>query len=357
MNFWTKFNKPFSVLAPMEEVTDAAFRQMVLYCGRPDVFFTEFVNVDALNSPGREEAMMRLKYQKSEHPIVAQIWGTNPENFEKAARDIKKLGFDGIDINMGCPQKKVVKLGAGAALINNHELASRIITATKRGAGALPVSVKTRIGYKSIATDEWISHLLHQNLDALTVHARTQKEMSKVPAHYDEFKKIVSLRNKISPSTIIIGNGDIKNAQEGIKLSKKYELDGFMIGRGIFKDIYCFASGDTVRGNPRTKNDDSFRMDTFSSSNYRSSKSNLASRTTNLNSSRQARTINQKLELALRHIDLFEKTWGDKKNHQILKKYMKIYISGFRSASILRSMLMEAKDIDQMRKIINNYSL
>lgn len=334
-NLWTKLNKPFSVLAPMEEVTDAAFRQLILGCAPPDVFFTEFVNVDALNSPGREEAMLRLKYQKQEHPIVAQIWGINPENFEKAARDIKKLGFDGIDINMGCPQKKVVKLGAGAALINNHQLVSQIIAATKRGAGALPVSVKTRIGYKSIGTKEWISYLLHQNLDALTVHARTQKEMSKAPAHYDEFKKIVSLRDEISPSTIIIGNGDIKNYQDGIKLSKKYKLDGFMVGRGIFKDIYCFASGDTVRGNPRTK-------DRQVSSIQNSSHEYI-------------RTIKDKLELALRHIDIFEKTWGDKKNPQVSKKYMKIYINGFRGASLLRSKLMQADNIGEMKRTIEKY--
>ena len=360
-NLWTRLIKPFSVLAPMEEVTDAVFRQLILECSRPDVFFTEFVNVDALNSPGREEAMLRLKYQKQEHPIVAQIWGTNPENFEKATRDIKKLGFDGIDINMGCPQKKVVKLGAGAALINNHQLVSQIIAATKRGAGALPVSVKTRIGYKSIGTKEWISYLLHQNLDALTVHARTQKEMSKVPAYHDQFKTVISLRDKISPSTIIIGNGDIENYHDGIKLSKKYNLDGFMIGRGIFKDVYCFKNYSLSEGIPESKG---YRKGMSSTRDYACSdnivRGNPRTKDCQVSSIQNSsheyiRTIKDKLQLALRHIELFQKTWGDKKNYQILKKYMKIYINGFRGASLLRSKLMQADNIGEMKRTIEKY--
>ena len=151
-------------MAPMSNITDAAFRRMLLKFGRPDVFWTEFVSVDGLFSKGRESILKILKFSPAERPIVAQIFGTEPDLFEKTAELIKKLGFDGIDINMGCPNKDVEKRGAGAALIKNPDLAKQIIVAVKRGAGKLPVSVKTRIGYAKNEIAEWIPVLLKENL-------------------------------------------------------------------------------------------------------------------------------------------------------------------------------------------------
>src|SRR3989344_5899284 len=233
-NIWQSLTKPFFVLAPMDDVTDTVFRQVVAVVSKPNLFFTEFTNVDGLQSVGREKVLTRLQHQKTERPLIAQIWGLNPENFCKSAQDISKMDFDGIDLNMGCPEHGTVKKGACSALINNPELAAQIIAATKKGAGDLPVSVKTRIGFSEIQTEEWCGFLLKQDIAVLTVHGRTVKEMSKVPAHWDEIGKVVKLRDKMGLKTLIIGNGDVENREDGLKKVQEYGVDGIMIGRGIF---------------------------------------------------------------------------------------------------------------------------
>ncbi|GAB4142769.1 MAG: tRNA-dihydrouridine synthase [Patescibacteria group bacterium] len=339
MNFWEKLLKPFSVLAPMEDVTDVVFRQMMVKFGRPDVFFTEFVNTDGLSSEkGFLAVSHRLKFFSNEKPIVAQIWGTKPENFFASAKIVKDLGFDGVDINMGCPQKKIIKNGACSALIKNPNLAKEIIIATREGAGDLPVSVKTRIGFNKIITEEWIGFLLDQNLDALTIHGRTQKEMSAVSAHWDEIGKAVDLKNtkvksqkskeKIfktnktslstsslsndkNKNTIIIGNGDVEKFSEIRKKHELYGVDGVMVGRGVFKNPWIFSG----------KN-----MDEIS--------------------------VQEKLQFLIEHIEFFVETWKiDKgesqcvstekyyKNFSIMKKFFKIYINGWNGASEFREKL------------------
>lgn len=338
-NFWATLQKPFLVLAPMDDVTDTVFRQVVLKAAGPDVYITEFVNVEGLNSPGRDALMPRLKFDKKEKPLVAQIWGTELENFFLAAKLIKSLGFDGIDINMGCPDKKVMKVGAGAALINNPALAGKIIQATKKGAGGLPVSVKTRIGIREIVTVDWITFLLNQDLAALTVHGRTAKEMSKVPAHWEEIGKVVKIKNDLGLKTLIIGNGDVENKRSGMEYADKYGVDGVMIGRGIFHDIFAFtdnplswrvARGDLIGSNNREilsvedflQNDDAgiFQKD-------------------------------ERLSLLLYHVNLFEKTWGNTKNYDILKKFYKIYINGFPGASKLRDKFMKTKSYQEAKNL------
>ncbi len=146
--FWSELSRPFFVLAPMADVTDFAFREMFARHGKRDVMFTEFVSVDGLCSKGRKNLIRELKYSVAQRPVVAQIWGVRPQNFYKSAILLKSLKFDGIDINMGCPQRKEVGLGACAALIKQPKLAQEIILATKKGAGRVPVSVKTRIGFE-----------------------------------------------------------------------------------------------------------------------------------------------------------------------------------------------------------------
>jgi tRNA-dihydrouridine synthase len=203
--------QPFFVLAPMDDVTDTVFRQVVASCAPPDLYFTEFVNVDGLQSPGRERLMKKLQYTDEEQPLIAQIWGKDPANFEKTAAELVDMGFAGVDLNMGCPEKNVVNNGVCSALINDRPLASEIITATQRGvAGRVPVSVKTRIGFNAIDLT-WIEFLLTHDLDMLTVHARTRKEMSNVPAHWDVMGDIRALRDRISPRTLIVGNGDVES--------------------------------------------------------------------------------------------------------------------------------------------------
>src|SRR5882672_11300852 len=209
MNLLADLPKPFFVLAPMDDVTDTVFRRIVAGCARPDLFFTEFVNVDGLQSEGRGRLIKRIEFTPAEQPLIAQIWGKDPENYRKTAAELVEMGFAGIDINMGCPIKAVVNNGCCSALINNREMALEIIKATQEGAaGRVPVSVKTRLGWNQIDYS-WHELLLRQNLAMLSVHGRTRSEMSAVPNNWEAIGEIRKLRDKIAPQTLIIGNGDI----------------------------------------------------------------------------------------------------------------------------------------------------
>lgn len=311
-SFWKDLKQPIFALAPMEGVTDTVFRRVINICGKPSVYFTEFTNVDGLFSKGKKEVEHRLKFYPEEKPLIAQIWGMTPENYTKAAEMIVEMGFDGIDINMGCPEKNVVRRGACSGLIHNHELAKQIIDATKLGAGKLPVSVKTRIGIKEIETSEWISFLLQQNLDALTVHLRTSREMSNPPPHWEELPKIVELRNKIAPDTILMANGNIETKEEGEKIVKEYGIDGVMVGRGIFHNPFLFDHGKTI----------------------------------------EDLSFNQRMDLLIKHSELFENEWKDTKNFEILRKFYKIYTLGLPNAGELREKLMQTHNLEEVKRVI-----
>ncbi|MCX6782935.1 MAG: tRNA-dihydrouridine synthase [Candidatus Levybacteria bacterium] len=319
--FWEKLQektekekKPFLVQAPMENVTDVVFREMINICGRPDVFFTEFTNTDGLCSRGKDGVSHRLQFTKNQHPIVAQIWGNNPENYYQSAMILKKQGFDGIDINMGCPDRDIVKKGSCAGLINNNSLVREIYLATKEGAGNLPISIKTRLGLNKIETEKWIGFLLGLDLAALTIHGRIAKEMSKFPANWEEIGKVVKIRNEMEKKTIIIGNGDIQNKEEAFEKYEKYHVDGIMIGRGIFSNLWVF----------------------------------------NRDNENKIYNSNDKLNLLIKHITLFENTWKNKKPFEVMKKFYKIYISDFPNASDFRLSLMEAKDSESSIAMIKN---
>src|SRR5437764_10610115 len=233
-NFWNELTTPFFILAPMEDVTDTVLRQVIARCGKPAVFFTEFTNVEGMFSKGERHVNQRLQYTEAERPLVAQIWGTRPENFFKGAKKLIDMGFDGIDLNMGCPASGVMQKGACSGLINNRPLAKEIIDATKEGAaGLIPVSVKTRLGFRAIDFS-WIAFVLEQKPAVLTVHARTVSEMSKVPAHWDKLKTVVDMRDALSSETLIVGNGDIKSLDEARQKVAEAGADGAMVGRGIF---------------------------------------------------------------------------------------------------------------------------
>lgn len=308
MNFWKKLHKPFFILAPMEGVTDTVFRQIVASVGRPDVFMTEFVPVDALLSTGKERALRYLKYTETERPIVAQIWGSDPEKFTQVSEMLYKMGFDGIDINMGCPDRAAIKKGACGALIQNPELAKEIILATIKGAHGLPVSVKTRIGFKKIDTENWVRILLQSPISALTLHLRTVSEMSKVPAHWDEIEKAVKIKNELKSKTLIIGNGDVKSLKEAREKCRKYKIDGVMIGRGIFENVYLFNERiDGSKINPK-----------------------------------------QKIKLLLKHLRLFNRTYEDHRHFALLKKFVKCYVNNFSGATEYREKLMAAKDLQEL---------
>lgn len=305
--------KPFFVLAPMDDVTDTVFRQIVADLSPPDLFFTEFVNVDGLQSPGRSALLQKLRFSSKEQPLIAQVWGKEPDNFRKTAAELVDMGFAGVDLNMGCPVKAVVNNGCCSALINNRDLALDIIKATQDGvAGRIPVSVKTRLGYNEVDMT-WPELLLKQNLNMLTIHGRTKKELSEVPAHWDLIGKVRELRDKIAPDTLVVGNGDVASHQQGLDLAEQYQLDGIMIGRGIFHDPFVFA-----QTSPWT--------------NY---------------------TRAQRLDLYAKHIELFAQTWqGQGPRLATLNKFCKVYVNGFDGAKELREKLMAAQTTDQLLAIL-----
>jgi tRNA-dihydrouridine synthase len=317
--------RPFFVLAPMDEVTDTVFRQVVNALAPPDLFFTEFVNVDGLQSIGRPKLLKKVRFAASEHRLVIQLWGIDPSNFEKTAEQIadgsvaRELGlpdgcnFYGVDLNMGCPAKSEVSNGTCSALIKNRPLAAEIIAATKRGLdGRLPISVKTRVGFDEIDMS-WIQFLLECGIDMLTVHGRTRREMSKVPARWDLINEARLLRDAVSPNTLIVGNGDVLTRQQGEEFIKRYKLDGIMIGRGIFSDPYIFSE----------------------------------------NSPWNDMTADQKLTLFEEHVQLFAGTWlNGERPSMVLNKFCKVYINGFDGAKELREKLMSAGTIDALLDLL-----
>lgn len=241
LGFWEKLKRPFMIMAPMADVTDLVFRKIIAERARPDVMYTEFVSADGLaHEKGRPKLLIDLKYSEIERPIVAQIFGSRPENIEYAAGLCRELGFDGVDINMGCPDRSIEKQGAGSCMIKNPKIAKAVIAAAKRGAQDLPVSVKTRMGYSKLEEfDDWFSSLLECDLAHITVHLRTRDEMSKVPAHWELAHKLAELRG--SRSTLISGNGDVKDIYEAKEKALTYSLDGIMLGRAIFGNPWLFS--------------------------------------------------------------------------------------------------------------------
>lgn len=309
MNFWESLQKPIMILAPMDGVTDSVFRQIVCSVGRPDVLFTEFVPIDAILSiKGQDVIKKSLQFSETERPIVAQIWGTDPDKFFKVAKLLSKLGFDGIDINMGCPDKSTIKKGACSALIKNPKLAREIILATIKGANGLPVSVKTRIGFNELDTENWVRALLQTPITALILHLRTVSEMSKVPAHWEEIEKAVKIRNELKLNVLIIGNGDIKTLKEAKDKCKKYKIDGVMIGRGIFENVWLFNEKVNIE--------------------------NIIPK--------------QKIELLIKHLNLFKKTYGKDKHFELMKKFVKCYVNNFKGSKKIRESLMKTKSLDEL---------
>ncbi|HBI33818.1 MAG TPA: dihydrouridine synthase [Candidatus Moranbacteria bacterium] len=324
-NFWEKLaakKKPFFVLAPMADVTDIAERQMLVKYGKPDVLYTEFVSADGLASEkGREVLIKDLRFNKNEHPIVAQIFGAKPENIKKAAQLVKELGFDGVDINMGCPDKAVIKQGAGSALMKNPKLAREIIRAAKEGAGNIPVSVKTRIGFSKNEIETWLPELLAEKPAAITIHGRTKKEMSEVSAHWDVIARAKEIAN--GSGVLIIGNGDVESLEDGNKKAKQSGVDGLMVGRGIFGNPWFFNKKIKIEGI----------------------------------------SLKERFAVMIEHTKLFEKDLsfpndGSKKSikgYHVMKKHFKAYVSGFDGAKELRAKLMETENSGEVEEIIKKY--
>jgi nifR3 family TIM-barrel protein len=313
-NFWKKLKKPITALAPMDDVTDFVFREIISNIAKPDVLFTEFTSSDALFSKGHERVEKKLIFSEIQRPIVAQLWGSTPENFKKAANLIQDLGFDGIDINMGCPDRAIMSRNSGAALINNKELVEEIISEIRKGS-KLPLSIKTRLDKTEELTKEWISFLLSKDIDTLIIHGRNAKALYKGEADWEEIGKAVELKNKINPDIILIGNGDVKSYKEVEAKYKIYGVDGVMIGRGVFHNPWVFEKNEELI--PHSKG--------------------------------------EYIDLLLTHSKLFHEKWGETKNFETMKKFFKIYVNGFKGANLLRQKLMETRSYEEVSEVIGNF--
>ena len=309
MSFWKSLPHPFFMLAPMANVTDAAFRRVICKYGKPDVLYTEFVSADGLCSAGREALLIDLKYSEIEHPIIAQIFSAHPDKIFEAAKLIAELGFDGIDINMGCPDKNVMKQKAGAALIKQPELARELMRAAKAGAPNLPLSVKTRIGDVKNTLNEWLPVLLEEKPEAIIIHCRTRKEMSKVPARWETIKEAVDIAK--GSGVKIIGNGDVVDIADARNKIKETGCDGVMLGRAIFGNPWLFSE--------------------------------------------KIPSIKEKLEVMLEHTYLFEELLGEHKSFHIMRKHYKAYANGFDGAKELRIQLMQTENVADVEKIVKHY--
>jgi nifR3 family TIM-barrel protein len=312
--FWEQLKKPIMVLAPMADVTDAAFRRMIAKYGKPDVLWTEFVSADGLvlaPEEGKKKLLRDLIFTEAERPIVAQFFTSNPEYMKKVAILARELGFDGIDINMGCPDRSIEKQKAGAALIKNPKLARELIRAAKEGAGDLPVSVKTRVGFNKVELETWIPELLAEEPAVLTVHARTRKELSLVPARWEHVKRAVEIRNEMGKKTLIFGNGDVKDLADARQKIKETGADGVMLGRAIFGNPWLFKE--------------------------------------------YIPNLEEKLKVMVEHTKLFHELLGDIKSFAIMKKHYKAYVANFDGAAELRGKLMDAKDPEEVESIVNKY--
>ncbi len=317
-DFWKEFNGPVFSLAPMEDVTDTVFREIVMGMtmpGKLNIVFTEFTSVEGMNHPvGRERVSERLIVNNSERELlqklniklVAQIWGRNPEVYNTIAKYItENYQFDGIDINMGCPVKKVFKIGACSALIDEPELAKEIVLATKEGTH-LPVSVKTRTGIKTHQTEVWISNLLEVDPAAIILHGRTQRQQSEGEASWDEIRKAVEVKNQQKPEIPLHGNGDVYSYQQGLERISETGANGVMIGRGIFQNPWFFSPEKTEI------------------------------------------TKEERIQKLIEHTRLFEKTWSPDKNFNILKRFYKIYLNSFEGAAKMRADLMNVKNYEEV---------
>jgi nifR3 family TIM-barrel protein len=296
-------------LSPMEDVTDTVFRQILCDIGRPDLFFTEFMSTDGYMSKGRDKVSHRMQFTERERPIVIQLWGNHPENYSGTVKDIIKLKPDGIDINIGCSVRTVINSGHCSALIKEPDLVKEIIDAVKTEAKDIPVSVKTRLGYDEVITEEWFSFLLEQNLDLITVHGRISKQGYDERADWDEIAKVVKLRDLISPTTVILGNGDIADLNMADECIDKYGVDGVMIGRAVMQNPWIFANRGRI---PK----------------------------------------DERLNVLKKHLELFKDTWEGVKPFNTQKKYIKMYIGNFEGANELRMKLMQCNDSDEALEIV-----
>lgn len=354
MNFWQQLPTPIMAVAPMADVTDAPFRRLIAKysaheradgsIGGPDVMWTEFVSADGLKRAtpeGKEKLLADLIYTEAERPIVAQLFSSHPEYMEYAAALCRDLGFDGIDINMGCPDRSIEKQGCGSAMIKTPEVARAVIQAAKRGAGDLPVSVKTRLGYNEDQLEDWLPQLLAEEPAAVTLHARTRKDLSKVPARWERIARAVEIRDELNSEARILGNGDVLSLRDAHEKVAQTGADGAMVGRALFGNPWFFHPGKELPLELTA----------------------LPTKGVNRNELYQAAllpdgvdliTLEERLHVLVEHTKLFAELLSFK-NFAIMKKHYKAYVHGFAGAAELRAELMAQEDAAGVASVVHRF--
>jgi len=363
MNFWQKITKPVIGLSPMDGVTDASFRYITAKHGSPDVTLTEFVNIQsAFCSP--RTLLKDFTYGEIERPVVAQIYGKTPELFYRVAHVVCELGFDGIDINMGCPAKKVAASGCGAALIRTPQLAREIIRAVKRGVRdwyngqtlrdvdlgddvieevrlanrhrpghgtprqrLLPVSVKTRLGYDRNVIDQWLPMLLEECLTAISLHGRTLEQGYKGAADWDAIARAVEIAK--GTGTLILGNGDVHDLRDAYRRVRETQVDGVLIGRGAQGDPWLFRDKNALKH--ALFIDSPFVIDSTPVS------------------------LAERFEVIIEHSEHFENACGQSR-FMAMRKHLTWYCRNFRGAAEMRAQMTRANNAEQVRQCLMHYA-
>src|SRR5258706_2580947 len=364
MNFWHKIPKPIIGLSPMDGVTDASFRWIAARHGVPDITVTEFTNVDAaIHAP--HTLIRDFTYSEIERPIIAQIYGHTPELFYKAAHVVCELGFDGLDINMGCPAKNVAASGSGAALIRTPELAREIIRSTRQGiddwvAGqtldglglrqklretvkasnlqrsgwatppvrrSIPLSVKTRIGYDQVVIEDWIANLLAENPVAISIHGRTLKQGYKGDADWEAIARAVEIA-KPTP-TLTLGNGDLRDMADVYRRVRQCGVDGVLLGRAAEGNPWIFKAKNQL-------------------------KQALLAATPP--PSTEPVSLAERFRVVVEHSHHFE-TYVQERNFVGMRKHLIWYCRDFRGAAELRSRMVRVNNSAEVIQCLRDYEM
>jgi len=362
MSFWQSLARPIIGLSPMDGVTDATFRRMVAWQGKPDVSFTEFTHVhDVCRGP--EFLLESLLYNEDERPIVAQLYGKDPELFYQAAHAVCELGFDGLDINMGCPSRNVASSGSGAGLIKTPDLAHAIMRAARQGivdwaaghtleaAGikparaaairrlnerrgsptpitrtAIPLSVKTRLGYDEVIVDRWIEHLLMEAPEVISLHGRTLQQMYRGEADWSAIARAAGVVR--GSGTLLFGNGDVQSLQEVVQRVRETGVDGVLVGRAALGAPWFFRNSEEARRAVRTQ--------------------------TNAGPEPWNPSLAERFEILLEHARQFD-AQGGRDQFRRMRKHLGWYCKGFPHAAALRASMFRVSSVADVESILADY--
>ncbi|MGP0592856.1 tRNA dihydrouridine synthase [Nitrospira sp. T9] len=359
---WRALPQPIIGLAPMDGVTDSAFRHIVAIHGKPDVVFTEFTNVHDICS-GRLKALDSLRYSEAERPVIAQIYGKEPALFYQAAHVVCELGFDGLDINMGCPSKNVASSGSGAGLIRTPNLALELIEMARKGiqdwtAGqplnqigmkpkaieaisqlqndlhhgpirkAIPLSVKTRIGFDRNMIEEWSACLIQGRPEVISIHGRTLSQMYRGQS---DWEAIALAANRIQPHGILVlGNGDIQSLGESAARIRESGVNGVLIGRGSLGNPWVFQGTQQIREMLQTGQ---FCIPP-----------------------QHVPSLEETFRIMIQHASLFERVHGPERFIR-MRKHLGWYCSGFPYAAAMRAQLVRTHSTTDVINLVNQYQV